>query len=162
MIIGIPPFYDKNSNKMFLNIESSPIRWPHATKHGISVSEEAKDLITKVGIIKLIKIQLLDRNRMTRLGAKKDVDEILRHPFFKDLDLEKLSLKILESPFIPQIMDVEKLRQQSGDLVSFKDFQETIIPRQGMELVNKQKEEFEIFGEVKEAQTPVAQKEETK
>jgi len=38
---------------------------------------------------------------MTRLGAKKDVDDILRHPFFKDLDIEKLSLKILKSPFIP-------------------------------------------------------------
>jgi hypothetical protein len=48
--------FPKSRNKMFLNIESSPIRWPHATKHGISVSEEAKDLITKVGIIKLIKI----------------------------------------------------------------------------------------------------------
>jgi serum/glucocorticoid-regulated kinase 2 len=28
MIIGIPPFYDKNRNKMFLNIEKAPIRWP--------------------------------------------------------------------------------------------------------------------------------------
>jgi hypothetical protein len=59
MIIGIPPFYDKNSNKMFLNIESSPIRWPDAAKHGISVSEEAKDLITKVNFIAFIKISCL-------------------------------------------------------------------------------------------------------
>jgi hypothetical protein len=38
MIIGIPPFYDKSSNKMFLNIESAPIRWPDAIRHGISIS----------------------------------------------------------------------------------------------------------------------------
>jgi len=38
MIIGIPPFYDKNRNKMFLNIEKAPIRWPDRAKHGISVS----------------------------------------------------------------------------------------------------------------------------
>ena len=38
MIIGIPPFYDKNRNKMFMNIENAPIRWPDRTKHGISVS----------------------------------------------------------------------------------------------------------------------------
>jgi hypothetical protein len=41
MIIGIPPFYDKSSNKMFLNIESAPIRWPDAVRHGISISPEA-------------------------------------------------------------------------------------------------------------------------
>ena len=35
MIIGIPPFYDKNSNQMFINIESGPIRWPDSAKHGI-------------------------------------------------------------------------------------------------------------------------------
>ncbi len=48
MIIGIPPFYDKSSNKMFLNIESAPIRWPDPVKHGISISQEAQDLIIKV------------------------------------------------------------------------------------------------------------------
>jgi hypothetical protein len=53
MIIGIPPFYDKNRNQMFLNIENAPIRWPDLNKHGIAISEVAKDLITK----------LLNRNR---------------------------------------------------------------------------------------------------
>ena len=48
MLIGIPPFYDKNRNKMFLNIEKAPIRWPDKVKHGISVSSVAQDLIMKV------------------------------------------------------------------------------------------------------------------
>jgi hypothetical protein len=48
MIIGIPPFYDKSRNKMFLNIEQGPIRWPDQGKHGISVSQEAQDLILQV------------------------------------------------------------------------------------------------------------------
>ncbi len=58
MIIGIPPFYDKNRNKMFLNIEKAPIRWPDQAKHGISISPVAQDLITK----------LLDRDKKKRLG----------------------------------------------------------------------------------------------
>jgi hypothetical protein len=58
MIIGIPPFYDKNRNKMFMNIESAPIRWPDQTKHGISVSALAQDLI----------LSLLNRDRRERLG----------------------------------------------------------------------------------------------
>ena len=45
MLTGIPPFYDKNRNVMFLNIEKAKIRWPDAQRHGISVSDVAKDII---------------------------------------------------------------------------------------------------------------------
>jgi serum/glucocorticoid-regulated kinase 2 len=48
MIIGIPPFYNKNKHQMYYFIQHAPIRWPDKEKHGLSVSEEAKDLITKV------------------------------------------------------------------------------------------------------------------
>ena len=88
---------------------------------------------------------------MTRLGARKDADEILKHPFFRDINLDTLKEKTLKAPFIPKLLDLEKLRQQSGEPVSFKDFQETIIPKQKMDLVNKQMEDFEIFGDVNES-----------
>lgn len=58
MIIGIPPFYDKNRNRMFMNIEQSPIKWPDKQKHGVSVSPIAQDLI----------LRLLDRDRKSRIG----------------------------------------------------------------------------------------------
>lgn len=45
MLTGIPPFYDKNRNNMFLNIERAKIRWPNADRHGISISDVAKDII---------------------------------------------------------------------------------------------------------------------
>jgi hypothetical protein len=46
---------------------------------------------------------------------------------------------------------LEKLRSQQESLVCFKDFQETIIPKQGMELINCKKDEFErAFGEINE------------
>lgn len=70
---------------MFLNIEKAPIRWPDRAKHGISVSPLAQDLI----------ISLLDRDRKTRLGQVNDVDEVLAHAFFKDIDLKKLQMKEL-------------------------------------------------------------------
>lgn len=41
MIIGIPPFYDKNRNKMFVNIEKAAIKWPDKVKHGIGISPVA-------------------------------------------------------------------------------------------------------------------------
>ncbi len=50
MIIGIPPFYNKNKHQMYYFIQHAPIRWPDREKHGLSVSEEAKSLITGVSL----------------------------------------------------------------------------------------------------------------
>jgi|LauGreDrversion4_2_1035121.scaffolds.fasta_scaffold126217_2 hypothetical protein len=47
---------------------------------------------------------------MTRLGARKDADEILKHPFFRDINLDTLKEKTLKAPFIPKLLDLEKLR----------------------------------------------------
>ena len=102
---------------MFMNIESAPIRWPDQTKHGISVSALAQDLI----------LSLLNRDRKERLGQKNDVEEILAHPFFTEINIKKLQMKQLETPFIPKTLDLERLRTKTSP-VNFKDLQETIIP----------------------------------
>ena len=77
MLTGIPPFYDKNRNVMFLNIERAVIRWPDPERHGISISEIAKDIIQK----------LLCKDKAQRLGAN-GADEVFAHPFFNGIDLE--------------------------------------------------------------------------
>lgn len=48
MLTGVPPFYDKNRNVMFLNIEKAGIRWPDAKMHGFSLTDTAKDFIGKL------------------------------------------------------------------------------------------------------------------
>jgi serum/glucocorticoid-regulated kinase 2 len=58
MIVGIPPFFDKNKHKMFSKIKSGNLNFPDPVKHKIFVSEEAKDLISK----------LLNRDYHQRLG----------------------------------------------------------------------------------------------
>lgn len=45
MLTGVPPFYDKNRNVMFLNIEKAPIRWPEKQLHGFTISKVAQDFI---------------------------------------------------------------------------------------------------------------------
>lgn len=92
---------------------------------------------------------------MTRLGAIQDSEDVLSHPFFAGLDLRKLQQKVLSAPFVPKIPDLEALRSMNKEL-TFKDFQETIIPSQKMELVNIKKEEFEVFGEIRELDPAVA------
>ena len=80
MLCGIPPFYDKNRNMMFLKIEQAKLKWPNAQQHGITVSDVAKDLISK----------LLTKDKSKRLGAQGRGDEVLAHPFFENIDLNQL------------------------------------------------------------------------
>jgi len=82
MIVGIPPFFHKNKHKMYHFIKESKVNFPDAERHKISVSPDAQDLI----------IKLLDKNKKTRLGAN-GIDEILKHPWFRTLDIEKLLKK---------------------------------------------------------------------
>jgi serum/glucocorticoid-regulated kinase 2 len=50
MLVGIPPFYDRNQDKMLERIQKGKIYWPTLEKHGIQVPEDAKDLILKVSL----------------------------------------------------------------------------------------------------------------
>ena len=76
---------------MYQLIQSAPLRWPDPVKHGISVSDNAKDLITK----------LLNKDRKSRLGQSDDVKEVLNHPFFANIDLDKLIKREITAEFIP-------------------------------------------------------------
>ena len=78
---------------MYILIQQAPLRWPDPVKHGITVSDEAKDLITR----------LLVKDRKQRLGQKGGVDDVLGHPFFKDMDFDAILKKKIKPDFIPEI-----------------------------------------------------------
>ena len=73
---------------MYFLIQHAPIRWPDQQRHGLSVSDEARDLITKVRMLPSCNHseQLLERDKKKRLGQKGDIDEVLSHPWFKEID----------------------------------------------------------------------------
>ena len=69
LLIGIPPFYHHNHHKMEKLIVSKKKRVPfdNIEQMGIRISENAKDIITK----------LLSKDPDIRLGTKDDIEEIL-------------------------------------------------------------------------------------
>jgi len=69
MLVGIPPYFTNNKEKLFQNIQRGPLLIPS------QLSAEAKGLI----------IGLLSKNPLKRLGAR-DAEEIKEHPFFKLID----------------------------------------------------------------------------
>ena len=94
MMYGLPPFYVSNQNAMYRKIIKEEVIF----KPGITISKEAKELILK----------LLDKNPSTRLGSVADSLEVMSHPWFSDIDFDKLIQKKLPAPFIPDLENWEK------------------------------------------------------
>jgi len=51
MMVGVPPFYHQNQHTMYQYITSRAVIFPDPIKHKITVSEPAKDIISKVFFI---------------------------------------------------------------------------------------------------------------
>ena len=118
MIIGVPPFHCNNQHVLFQYIKDKELRFPDA-KHGIKITEEAMDVITK----------LLCKKPSERLGSKGGVEEILEHPFFKKIDVGKLLAKELKPEYKPRVASIV----QSGAIS--RDIEEIDI--KSMSLINK-------------------------
>ncbi len=85
MIAGLPPFYDKNRQRMYRKIlEQELVKPPH-------MSDAAFDIVSK----------LLDRDPEKRLGRRHE--DIRDHPWFKGIDWSKLYDKQIEPPFKPTV-----------------------------------------------------------
>jgi serum/glucocorticoid-regulated kinase 2 len=123
MLVGIPPFFHRNKHRMYFLIKESPVNFPDPIKHGIDVSPNARDLIKK----------LLDKNRKKRLGAHGDVNEILAHPFFASVDVEKIINKQVIPPYMPEISD--DLKYFDAKLTSREDFAESLIDDTNKKLI---------------------------
>ena len=132
MVVGIPPFFHRNKHRMYFLIRESPVNFPDPVRHKITVSPEAQDLIVK----------LLDKNRMTRLGVN-GVQEILSHPWFKDLDMDKLLKKELTPPYIPKVK--ADLAYFDKNLTSQTEVADTILSVGQRQMINKDANKFEGF-----------------
>ena len=97
MLVGVPPYYSKDKNKLYENIKSGALNLPSW------MSSTAKDIITK----------LLNRDPKKRLGSgKHGIDDIKNHPWFKSvkwnlaldrkLNPPKPKIHPIQNEYIPQ------------------------------------------------------------
>eukprot|EP01132_Coremiostelium_polycephalum_P005912 gene5912-7361_t len=86
MLAGLPPFYSQNVSMMYQRILNGELKIPSY------ISPEAKSLLEG----------LLTREVDKRLGSKGG-NEVKNHPWFKNIDWDKLDRKELEAPFIPKV-----------------------------------------------------------
>ena len=92
MLVGLPPFYDSNRQKMLEKIVSARLYFP------AFIPMVAQDFIGK----------LLMKQETQRLGyGPSDADAIRRHPFFEGIDWEVVRQKKQLPPFTPVVEFVE-------------------------------------------------------
>eukprot|EP00475_Leptophrys_vorax_P044658 TRINITY_DN9032_c0_g1_i1.p1 TRINITY_DN9032_c0_g1~~TRINITY_DN9032_c0_g1_i1.p1 ORF type:complete len:524 (+),score=127.58 TRINITY_DN9032_c0_g1_i1:41-1612(+) len=88
LVVGIPPFYSQNINEMYNKISSTGVlRFPPF------LSMDCRDLIW----------MLLNRDQTLRLGSRNDVEDVKAHPWFEDIDWEKLAKKEVFPAFRPKV-----------------------------------------------------------
>lgn len=94
MIVGLPPFYSENTNEMYRKILEDPLKFPADDgSEGPVVSSAAKSLLSK----------LLFRDSQGRLGSN-GAEEIKKHPFFSNIDWDRLMRKQITPPFRPNVV----------------------------------------------------------
>ena len=97
---------------------------------GLVVSATAKDLIN----------QLLKKDPNERLGIDGDVEAILSHPWFADIDREHLMQKKIEAPYMPPDVksDEEYLKKP-------KEVDHSMVPVDKQEVIRNSQFDFTGF-----------------
>ena len=88
MLVGYPPFMDTNPIKLYQKIKNGKIFFPK------SINKNAKLIIKH-----FLNIDMNERLGCTRKG----IFGIIKEPFFKDFDWEKLLHRNLQAPFVPKV-----------------------------------------------------------
>lgn len=112
MLLGLPPFYSKDRNEMYDKILNQKLRLPH------SLSSPCKDILAG----------LLDKNCTKRLGARNDFADVKDHPFFAQINFEKLQKKEIKPPYVPRLNGEMDLSQIDREFTSQQPNPESLIP----------------------------------
>eukprot|EP00826_Nyctotherus_ovalis_P063145 TRINITY_DN9235_c0_g4_i2.p1 TRINITY_DN9235_c0_g4~~TRINITY_DN9235_c0_g4_i2.p1 ORF type:complete len:308 (+),score=114.64 TRINITY_DN9235_c0_g4_i2:820-1743(+) len=127
MIVGVPPFRNRNHHVLFQFIATKEVIFPPA-KYNIQVSDEAKDVILK----------LLKKKPGERLGAKNDVKDLMEHPFFKSIDVDKLLKKEIVPEYKPPVNEKDKYDLQNfGHAAGSKEEPIESVDQKSMDAIKK-------------------------
>lgn len=119
MLTGLPPFYDSDVPTMYRKILQNPLRFPPFLEN-----TDAQDLL----------IKLLQKDPLHRLN---DAQAIKNHPFFKDIDWNKLLNKSYLPPFKPNVENLLDTSNFDQDFTNEKP-QDSVVDDFLTESVQKQ------------------------
>lgn len=120
---------------MYDLIKSKPVFFPDAKKHGIAMSDDCKDFISKC----------LAKNPKDRLGSQNGVDEIINHPWFSSINIDTLLKKGLNPEFKPKlsknILDVSNFDK----MFTSDEAVHSVLPMSAQKKIQKANDKFKGF-----------------
>ena len=78
MKFGFTPFYNPSKAQLLARIKLKPLTFPDRNKYQVAYTDKFMDLVKK----------LLSKDSALRLGSVNDVDDIISHPFFEEIDIK--------------------------------------------------------------------------
>ncbi|KAH0787512.1 AGC family protein kinase [Histomonas meleagridis] len=87
MLVGHPPFYNENTNRLYRSIVKDPVSFPRF------LNNESVSFLTA----------LLQKSPENRLGSKGDFEEIKQHEFFKGINFDDVYNKRIKPEYVPKI-----------------------------------------------------------
>ena len=144
VIVGHPPFAtgddgDLNYNKLIKKICETNVAFPNLEMHDIAMSKECKDFIFKC----------LKKDPAERLGAKNGLQDIIGHPWFNGIDIEKMTRKEIPMPreYKPELSDnVLDLKYFSNEFTDLPK-RETQIGESTKQFIKKNAHLFKDFSD---------------
>ena len=95
MLVGIPPFYTKNRQQLYENIQKGELDLPDF------LSDEAKDLLWR----------LLTKDPNERLGSSQnDAQDVKLHPWFANISWDDIYNKTQKPPYTPQLDSADDVK----------------------------------------------------
>ena len=120
---------------MYELIKTKPVYFPDAQKHGIHMSDECKDFIN--GCLK--------KKPEERIGAKGGLDEILKHPWFKDIDAAKMMTKDYTPEFKPKVSKDIFDVSQFDKMFTSEEAIHSVLPQSAQRKIIKNQDKFKGF-----------------
>ncbi|CZT20689.1 probable cAMP-dependent protein kinase catalytic subunit (PKA) [Ramularia collo-cygni] len=94
-LVGQPPFWDQNPMKIYEQIVEGKVRYPSA------MSKDARDIISGLCTVDVTK----------RLGnIKGGAATVKKHPWFKDIDWDRLYHRKMQGPIVPHLKSADDTR----------------------------------------------------
>lgn len=86
----------------------------------------------------------MNKNQKARAGSHNDWAEIISHPWFKEIDVKKLTAKEIEPPFKPKISGDAWMTNFDEEFIN-EDAINSYVPGNNMRLIEEYAEEFKEF-----------------
>jgi serine/threonine protein kinase len=105
MLTGLPPFYNRNRERMYHAILNNPLLMPKY------ISRNGRSLLGG----------LLEKDPRKRLGAEKGFTEIKAHPWLERVDWERVLKRKKSPPFIPNLRLSNFDPEYTSEPIDFRD-----------------------------------------